>query len=82
VITAMTGSLEAVRDIEPVVREGNFLVRMALAAILSFPKRRSVETHMAVRQLAIFRSVAGPFGDVSGIAELCPFHRYFDVSTL
>ena len=56
-------------DIEGVVDEGNFLVRMALAAIWVLLIRHSVTTSMAVGQLAIFRSVTQGFGDVSKIAR-------------
>src|SRR5262245_36379722 len=61
---------------------GIFLVKMVSAAIFIILKRRSVETCMAVGQLAIFRSVGRCLADAVKNANLCRFRGHFDGSTL
>src|SRR5262249_52273072 len=69
-------------NVEAIVRRGDFVVRMGLAAILGLSIRRSVETRMAVGQLAFFRSVGRYFADAKKNADMCRFQGRFDGSTL
>src|SRR5215469_12032739 len=81
VVAPMTRADEAFGDVAGVVGWGLGRGGIALRTISGFPKCRSVGTHMAVGQVAIFRSVARRFGDASKIIKLYRLHRHYDTST-
>src|SRR5262245_52753840 len=61
-MAAVVAAAEGLGNADTVVggsERGAFLVRIALATLFGVSIRRSVETRMAVRQVAVFRSVAG-----------------------
>lgn len=70
---AVEAAAEEGRDIKGVVDEGNFLVRMTLAAVFGLSIRHSVTTRMAVGQVAFFRSVTRTRGNASKIATCAHF---------
>ena len=73
IAVAVEAAAEEGRDIKGVVDEGNFLVRMTLAAVFGLSIRYSVTTRMAVGQVAFFRSVTRTRGNASKIATCAHF---------
>ena len=78
---AVEAAAEEGRDIKGVVDEGNFLVRMTLAAVFGLSIRQPSNPH-GCRTSCRFSIRAGLRFARFENRDLCPFHRHCDDCTL